>query len=53
MGWECSNHGEKRTAYRILVESQKEINNWKHLDVRGRIILRQILENRMGWYGVD
>jgi hypothetical protein len=44
MGRECSTHGEKRKAYRILVESQKQKDHWEDLDIGGRIILRWILE---------
>jgi hypothetical protein len=36
--------GEKRYAYRIWWESQKERDHWEDLDVGGRIILRWILE---------
>jgi hypothetical protein len=35
---------EKRNAYRLLVESRKERGHYEDLDVRGRIILRWILE---------
>jgi hypothetical protein len=32
---------------------QKEIDHWEDLDVGGRIIIKRILERRMGWYGLD
>jgi hypothetical protein len=36
--------GEKRNAYRILVESQKERDHWKDQDVGGLTMLKWILE---------
>jgi hypothetical protein len=36
--------GEKRNAYRILVESQKERDHWEDQDVGGWTILKWILE---------
>jgi hypothetical protein len=36
--------GEKRNAYRILVESQKVRDHWEDLDVGGWTILKWILE---------
>jgi hypothetical protein len=45
--------GEKRNAYRILVESQKVRDHWEDLDVGGWTILEWILEReRMGWCGL-
>jgi hypothetical protein len=41
--------GEKRRAYRLLVESQKEGDHWEDQDVGGWIIIGRILE---GWNGV-
>jgi hypothetical protein len=38
---------KKRNPYRILVEKLED------LSVGGRIILKWILEKRMGWYGLD
>jgi hypothetical protein len=38
MRW--AGHGKKRNAYRILVGSQKEIVQYKDLEVGGRIILK-------------
>jgi hypothetical protein len=35
--------GEKRNAYRILVESQKEGDHWEAQDVGGWTILKWIL----------
>jgi hypothetical protein len=32
--------GEKRTAYRVLVESHKERNHWEDQDVGGWTILK-------------
>jgi hypothetical protein len=43
---------ENRNAYRIFVESQKEIDQWKDHHIGGWIILKWILE-RMGRYGPD
>jgi hypothetical protein len=37
-------NGEKRKAYRILVESQKERNQWEDQGVGGWMILKWILE---------
>jgi hypothetical protein len=42
MGGACSTNGEKRNAYRILVD-RKERADWEDLDVRGRIIEKWIL----------
>jgi hypothetical protein len=36
--------GEKRNAYRILWESQKERDHWEDQDVDGCTILKWILE---------
>jgi hypothetical protein len=36
--------GEKRNAYRILVESQKERDHWEDQDVGGWTIVKWILE---------
>jgi hypothetical protein len=36
--------GEKRNAYRILVENQKERDHWEDQDVCGWTILKWILE---------
>jgi hypothetical protein len=35
---------EKRNAYRILVESQREKDHWEDQDVDGWIIFKWILE---------
>jgi hypothetical protein len=35
MGRTCSTNGEKRNAYKILVESQKERDHWEDQDVGG------------------
>jgi hypothetical protein len=43
--------GEKRNAYRTLVESQKERHHWEDQDLGGWTILKWILE--IGWDGVD
>jgi hypothetical protein len=40
--------GEKRNAYRILVEKPEGENSWEDQDVGGCMILKWILE-RMGW----
>jgi hypothetical protein len=34
-------------------KNQKERDHWEELDVSRKIILRRILENRMGWNGLD
>jgi hypothetical protein len=47
----CSTHREKRTAYRILSESQKERGHLEDQDVGGRIILKLIRE--IGWGDMD
>jgi hypothetical protein len=45
MGRACSTYGrEKRNAYRIWGESQKERDRWKEKDIGGWIILKWILE---------
>jgi hypothetical protein len=44
MGKSCSTNGEKRNAYRILVESQTVRDHWEDLDVGGWTILKWILE---------
>jgi hypothetical protein len=49
MGGPCSTNGEKRKAYRLLWESQKERNHYEDQDVGGWIILGWILER---WDGV-
>jgi hypothetical protein len=36
--------GERRNAYRILVESRKEGDHWEDQDVAGWTILKWILE---------
>jgi hypothetical protein len=40
MGRACSTHGEKRNAYRILVESQMEIDHWENQGIDGWTILK-------------
>jgi hypothetical protein len=35
MGRACSTNGEKRNAYRILVEIQKERDHWEDQDIVG------------------
>jgi hypothetical protein len=40
----CSTNGEKRTAYRMLWEIQKERNRWEDQDVGERAILKWMLE---------
>jgi hypothetical protein len=51
MRWEghVARMGEKRNAYRLSVESQKERDHWEDQDVGGLIILGRILER---WDGV-
>jgi hypothetical protein len=44
MGGSCNTNGEKRNAYRILWESQKERDHWEDKDVGGWTILKWILE---------
>jgi hypothetical protein len=44
MGRACSTNGEKRNAYRILWEIQKERDHWEDQDVGGWTILKLILE---------
>jgi hypothetical protein len=46
--------GEKRIAYRILVNSQKERDHWKDQDVDGWTILKWILEreDEIVWIGL-
>jgi hypothetical protein len=44
MGMACSRHVEKRNAYRILVGKPEGKRQLGRLDVRGRIILKCILE---------
>jgi hypothetical protein len=45
MSRECSTHEAKLNVYRILWESQKEINHYEEEDAGGWIILRWILES--------
>jgi hypothetical protein len=40
--------GKKRNTYRILVGEQKE-----DVDLDESVILKWILESRVGWYGLD
>jgi hypothetical protein len=46
--------GEKRNAYRVLVESQKERDHWEDQDVGGWTILKRILERQDAtvWIGL-
>jgi hypothetical protein len=44
MGRECNTNGEKRNAYRILMESQKERDHYEDQDIGGWIIIKWILE---------
>jgi hypothetical protein len=46
MGWarHVARMGEKRNAYRIFVESQKERDHWEDQDVGGWTILKWTLE---------
>jgi hypothetical protein len=39
---------EKRNAYRIMGESQKERDHWEDQDASGSIILKLILERQDG-----
>jgi hypothetical protein len=43
MGRACNTNGEKRNAYRIWCESQKEKDHWEDQDVGGWTILKWIL----------
>jgi hypothetical protein len=43
-----ANMGEKRNAYKILVGIQKETDCYKDINVRGRIILKWILDRKDG-----
>jgi hypothetical protein len=48
--------GEKRNAYRSLVgkpEGKRPLRGPRHKDIHGWIILKWILRDRMGWYGLD
>jgi hypothetical protein len=42
--------GNKRNAYRVLVEKPEGKRPLEDRDVGGRIILKRILENRIEWY---
>jgi hypothetical protein len=44
MGRACITNGEKRNAYRILWEIQKERDHWEDQNVGGWTILKWILE---------
>ena len=44
MGAASSTYGEKRDAYRILVENLKKRVHLEDLDVDGRLILERILK---------
>jgi hypothetical protein len=52
MTMSCIGHvariGEKRNAYRVWLERQKERDQYEDLDVGGTIILKQILEKEYG-----
>jgi hypothetical protein len=52
MGKECSTHGEKRNAHRILMGKPEVKRPLEDIDVDGRIILKWILD-KMEWYGLD
>jgi hypothetical protein len=45
--------GEKRNAYRVCRESQKERDDQEDQDVGGWTVLKWILEKQNGWYGLD
>jgi hypothetical protein len=54
MGKECrTNWREDECIYDIGWESQKERDHWEDRDIRGWTILKWILGNIMGWFGLD
>jgi hypothetical protein len=44
---------EKRNAYRILEESQKESDHYEELDVGGKTILKWLQSSRMALHGLN
>jgi hypothetical protein len=42
-----------RNAYRILIGNSEGGDHMEDQDVGGWIILKWILRDRMGWYGLD
>jgi hypothetical protein len=38
MGRECSTHEEKKIACRLLLESQREGENWEDINLKSRMI---------------
>jgi len=46
MGGECSTHGERRGAYRVLVGNLREREYLEDLEIDGMVILMWIFKKR-------
>jgi hypothetical protein len=53
IGRAYSMHGGERNTYRILLGKPDGKRPLERHRIDGRIILRWVLRNRMGWYGLD